>query len=133
MNSLKGQICDILNKDDIVLVKLACNDEIFSVLMLDLSSLNKLKKNQSIELIFKENELCFGSLTSSLSIGNSFEAKITKIIQGELLTQVFFDFKGSEISSIISKEKALNLKLSEGQIWLCFIAETNIILRTNYA
>ncbi|EIS1408284.1 molybdenum-pterin-binding protein, partial [Campylobacter coli] len=45
---------------------------------------------------------------------------------------IFFDFEGDEISSIIAKEKALELKLEEGQEWLCFVKENDIILKAIY-
>lgn len=64
---------------------------------------------------------------------NSFLAKITKIKKGELLYQVFFDFKGNELSSIITKEKALELEICENQEWLCFVKANDIVLRSHSA
>ncbi len=133
MNLLKGQICKLLNKDDIVIVKILCNNESFSVLMLDLKSLENLKTGTNVELLFKEHELCFGLANSLLSVENSFLAKINKIKKGEILYHVFFDFKGNELSSIITKERALELKICENQEWLCFIKANDIILRTSHA
>ncbi|HEF1394563.1 TPA: molybdenum-pterin-binding protein [Campylobacter jejuni] len=133
MNLIKGQICELLNQEDIVIVKILSKEVIFSVLMLELKSLENLKIGVSVELLFKEHELCFSASKTLLSVENSFLAKITKIKKGELLYQVFFDFKGNELSSIITKEKALELELCKNQEWLCFVKANDIVLRSHSA
>ncbi|EKE8956772.1 molybdenum-pterin-binding protein [Campylobacter jejuni] len=129
MNLIKGQICELLNQEDIVIVKILSKEVIFNVLMLELKSLENLKIGASVELLFKEHELCFSTSKTLLSVENSFLAKI----KGELLYQVFFDFKGNELSSIITKEKALELELCENQEWLCFVKANDIVLRSHSA
>ncbi|EPB0750426.1 molybdopterin-binding protein [Campylobacter jejuni] len=133
MNLIKGQICELLNQEDIVIVKILSKEMIFSVLMLELKSLENLKIGVSVELLFKEHELCFSASKTLLSVENSFLAKITKIKKGELLYQVFFDFKGNELSSIITKEKALELEICKNQEWLCFVKANDIVLRSHSA
>lgn len=133
MNLTKGQICELLNQEDIVIVKILSKEVIFSVLMLELKSLENLKIGVSVELLFKEHELCFSASKTLLSVENSFLAKITKIKKGELLYQVFFDFKGNELSSIITKEKALELEICKNQEWLCFVKANDIVLRSHSA
>ncbi|AHW91292.1 molybdenum-pterin-binding protein [Campylobacter jejuni] len=133
MNLIKGQICELLNQEDIVIVKILSKEVIFSVLMLELKSLENLKIGVSVELLFKEHELCFSASKTLLSVENSFLAKITKIKKGELLYQVFFDFKGNELSSIITKEKALELEICKNQEWLCFVKANDIVLRSHSA
>lgn len=86
----------------------------------------------SVELLFKEHELCFSASKTLLSV-EVFLAKITKIKKGKLLYQVFFDFKGNELSSIITKEKALELEICENQEWLCFVKANDIVLRSHSA
>ncbi|EJQ4785908.1 molybdenum-pterin-binding protein [Campylobacter jejuni] len=133
MNLIKGQICELLNQEDIVIVKILSKEVIFSVLILELKSLENLKIGVSVELLFKEHELCFSASKTLLSVENSFLAKITKIKKGELLYQVFFDFKGNELSSIITKEKALELEICKNQEWLCFVKANDIVLRSHSA
>ncbi|ADN90508.1 TPA: molybdopterin-binding protein [Campylobacter jejuni] len=133
MNLIKGQICELLNQEDIVIVKILSKEVIFNVLMLELKSLENLKIGVSVELLFKEHELCFSASKTLLSVENSFLAKITKIKKGELLYQVFFDFKGNELSSIITKEKALELEICKNQEWLCFVKANDIVLRSHSA
>ena len=133
MNLLKGKIHEFVNQEDIVIVKILCQDEIFSVLMLDLKSLTDLKIGAKVELLFKEHELCFTLPNSFLSVENSFLARIDKIKKGKLLYHIFFDFKGNELSSIITQEKALELQIHENQEWLCFVKANDIILKTIHA
>ena len=133
MNLIKGQICELLNQEDIVIVKILSKEVIFSVLVLELKTLENLKIGVSVELLFKEHELCFSASKTLLSVENSFLAKITKIKKGKLLYQVFFDFKGNELSTIITKEKALELEICENQEWLCFVKANDIVLRSHSA
>ncbi|EAI1889103.1 molybdenum-pterin-binding protein, partial [Campylobacter jejuni] len=44
-----------------------------------------------------------------------------------------FDFKGNELSSIITKEKALELEICKNQEWLCFVKANDIVLRSHSA
>ncbi|EHZ7346382.1 molybdenum-pterin-binding protein, partial [Campylobacter jejuni] len=48
MNLIKGQICELLNQEDIVIVKILSKEVIFSVLMLELKSLENLKIGVSV-------------------------------------------------------------------------------------
>ncbi|HEB7569412.1 TPA: molybdenum-pterin-binding protein [Campylobacter coli] len=132
MNILNGKIIELLNEGEIVIVKISIKEQIFKVLMLDLHSLQDLKIGTKIQVLFKEHELGFALPHSILSVENSFLAKIKSIKKGKILYHIFFDFKGDEISSIITKEKALELKLEEGQEWLCFVKENDIILKAVY-
>ncbi|EAI3388297.1 TPA: molybdenum-pterin-binding protein [Campylobacter coli] len=132
MNILNGKIIELLNEGEIVIVKISIKEQIFKVLMLDLHSLQDLKIGTKIQVLFKEHELGFALPHSILSVENSFLARIKSIKKGKILYHIFFDFKGDEISSIITKEKALELKLEEGQEWLCFVKENDIILKAVY-
>ncbi|HEH5491038.1 TPA: molybdenum-pterin-binding protein [Campylobacter coli] len=132
MNILNGKIIELLNEGEIVIVKISIKEQIFKVLMLDLHSLQDLKIGIKIQVLFKEHELGFALPHSILSVENSFLARIKSIKKGKILYHIFFDFKGDEISSIITKEKALELKLEEGQEWLCFVKENDIILKAVY-
>ncbi len=129
MNALNGKVIELLNEDEIVIIKISIKEQIFSVLMLDLNSLKELKIDTKIQMLFKEHELGFATPNSILSVENSFIAKIKSIKKGKMLYHIFFDFKGDEISSIITKEKALELSLKEGQEWLCFVKANEIILK----
>ncbi|HEC1743387.1 TPA: molybdenum-pterin-binding protein [Campylobacter coli] len=132
MNILNGKIIELLNEGEIVIVKISIKEQIFKVLMLDLHSLQDLKIDTKIQVLFKEHELGFALPHSILSVENSFLAKIKSIKKGKMLYHIFFDFEDDEISSIITKEKALELKLEEGQEWLCFVKENDIILKAIY-
>lgn len=132
MNILNGKIIELLNEGEIVIVKISIKEQIFKVLMLDLHSLQDLEIGTKIQVLFKEHELGFALPHSILSVENSFLARIKSIKKGKILYHIFFNFKGDEISSIITKEKALELKLEEGQEWLCFVKENDIILKAVY-
>ncbi len=133
MNILNGKIIELLNEGEIVIVKISIKEHIFKVLMLDLHSLQDLKIGTKIQVLFKEHELGFALPHSILSVENSFLARIKSIKKGKILYHIFFDFKGNELSSIITKEKALELEICENQEWLCFVKANDIVLRSHSA
>lgn len=130
MNILRGEVVELLSEGDIVVVKICIKERIFSVLMLGITSLSDLKIGNEVDLLFKEHELAFMSLSSKTSVENTFEAKITGLKKGKLLWNVEFDFEGLKLYSIISALKAEELKLKENELWLCFIKANDITLRT---
>ncbi|HEH6153905.1 TPA: molybdenum-pterin-binding protein [Campylobacter jejuni] len=133
MNILNGKIIELLNEGEIVIVKISIKEHIFKVLMLDLHSLQDLKIGTKIQVLFKEHELGFALPHSILSVENSFLARIKSIKKGKILYHIFFDFKGNELSSIITKEKALELEICKNQEWLCFVKANDIVLRSHSA
>lgn len=130
MNILRGEVVELLSEGDIVVVKICIKERIFSVLMLGITSLSDLKIGNEVDLLFKEHELAFMSLSSKTSVENTFEAKITGLKKGKLLWNVEFDFEGLKLYSIITALKAEELKLKENELWLCFIKANDITLRT---
>ncbi|KAA6233953.1 molybdenum-pterin-binding protein [Campylobacter sp. LR291e] len=129
MNILVGEVVELCNEGDIVIARLSVNEVVFSVLMIDLLSLDNLAVNNKIEMLFKENELFLADLNSKLSVENTFKAKIIKIVKGKLLWQVFIDFQGLTLSAIVTTKKGEEMVLKEGEEKLCFIKENDITLR----
>lgn len=105
MNLIKGQICELLNQEDIVIVKILSKEVIFSVLMLELKSLENLKIGVSVELLFKEHELCFSASKTLLSVENSFLAKITKIKKANFCIRYFLILKVMNFLVLSPKKK----------------------------
>ncbi|MCH5336609.1 MAG: molybdenum-pterin-binding protein [Campylobacter sp.] len=130
MNVLRGEVVELLNEGDIVIVKIRIKGRIFSVLMLGITSLSDLKIGKEVDLLFKEHELVFMSLTSKTSIENTFEAKISGLKKGKLLWNVEFDFEGLKLHSIITALRGEELGLCENDSWLCCIKANDITLRT---
>lgn len=130
MNVLRGEVIELLNEGDIVIVKIRIKGQIFSVLMLGITFLSDLKIGNEVDLLFKEHELAFMSLNSKTSVENTFEAKITGLKKGKLLWNVEFDFEGLKLYSIITALKGEKLELKENELWLCFVKANDIILRT---
>ncbi|KAA6234192.1 molybdenum-pterin-binding protein [Campylobacter sp. LR264d] len=129
MNILVGEVVELCNEGDIVIARLSVNKVVFSVLMIDLLSLDNLAVNNKIEMLFKENELFLADLNSKLSVENTFKAKIIKIVKGKLLWQVFIDFQGLTLSAIVTAKKGEEMVLKEDEEKLCFIKENDITLR----
>lgn len=111
-------------------LKFALKDEFLAFLMLGITSLSDLKIGKEVDLLFKEHELVFMSLTSKTSIENTFEAKISGLKKGKLLWNVEFDFEGLKLHSIITALRGEELGLCENDSWLCCIKANDITLRT---
>jgi len=129
VNVLKGKLLGFESKEDIVLAFIECEGEIFHIFMLDAETISGLKPPCELEMLFKENELCFSEIHNSLSVENTFVARIVHIKKGELFWNVSFDFKGKILNSLISAKKGEALKLYEEDLKLCFIKADAIVLR----
>ena len=129
MNVLRGEVITLLDEGDIVIVKIRIKTQIFSVLMLGISSLSDLRIGNEVDLLFKEHELGFMVLNSKTSVENTFLAHITHLKKGKLLWDVEFDFEGLKLHSIITAQRGEELGLLHKQSWLCFVKANDIILR----
>lgn len=118
MNILKGTIQAIRTQGELSHVSLCVQGETCGVLMLNAPSFAQI--GNLVALLFKETEVLLASPTSLVSASMAFVSPITRILKGQLLWQVFLDFKGTEISAIITKQagKVLDLKPSVACLWL---------------
>jgi len=124
MNRVSGVIKEIKKSGEIELVIVDTQDELFSALIL--SSIDNYKVGHKVSLLFKENEVMIATIESRVSARNSFVSKIIEIEEGEILANVTFDFYGSKISSIITKDALKDLTCNVGEEYRWFVKSNEI-------
>ena len=115
MNKLKGKIKDIHSSDNISLVHVDVDGDVFSSIVLEgKKGPANYKVNDNVALLFKETEVGLAKdMTGMISLRNRFKAVIKKIDKGSILAKVTLAYKACSIESIISAQSAVQMKLKE--------------------
>ena len=123
MNQLLAEITDIKTSDDLALVKMICEDEIFSSLII--SRDDSIAIGKKIWMSFKETEVMLRENTGEgISIKNRFKSTIKSLQKGKILCEVILNYKGHSITSIITTESCETLNLFIGK-------EVEALVKTN--
>lgn len=124
MNRVSGVIKEIKKSGEIEHIIIDTKNELFSALIL--SSIEPYEIGRRVELLFKETEVMVATIDSKVSARNSFVSKIIEIEEGEILANVTFDFYGSKISSIITKDALRDLACCVGKESRWFVKSNEI-------
>ncbi len=123
MNQILAEITEIKTSDDLALVSLQCEGNIFSSLIIHQEN-SYVKTGNSVYMVFKETEVMIGKNNSFLSIRNRFSSVIKSIQKGKILSEIILNFKEHSITSIITTESCEQLSLSVGD-------EVDALVKTN--
>ena len=117
MNKLAGRIVFIESSAQMSIVDVKIKGDIFSAVLLDVpGNCLYLKIGQPVEILFKETEVSVAkNLSGEISLRNRVRSPVKRVNSQGILTEVVFDYKGADISSIISTRSALRLKIKEGE------------------
>ncbi len=122
MNKLQGTIVNIESSEQMSIVEVDVKGDIFSSIVLETpTTAAYLKIGARVTLLFKETEVSIAkNLSGRISIRNRAQSSVKKIEKREILTTVILDYKGREITAIISTKSAnrLELKKDEDVEWL---------------
>ena len=115
MNKLKGKIKDIQSSENLSIVHVDVDGDVFSSIVLEgKKGPSNYKIKDNVILLFKETEVGIAkNLTGMISLRNRFKSTIKKIDKGPILTKVTLNYKNHTIESIISTKSANQLKLKE--------------------
>ena len=123
MNQLLGEITEIKTSDDLALVKMICEGESFSSLII--SRDDSLTIGKKVWMSFKETEVMLRENTGEgISIKNRFKSTIKSLQKGKILCEVILNYKGHSITSIITTESCETLNLFIGK-------EVEALVKTN--
>jgi molybdopterin-binding protein len=130
MNILPGQIHDFEVCESISLVKIKCEDQLLSSIIIESPKTAKyLKKGSPIRVLFKETEVIIGKTDSiEISLQNKLPCTITEIKKGSLLSRVSLAFDKHEIRSIITSNAVEKLDLRPGMLVLAMIKTNELML-----
>ena len=130
MNILPGKIYDFEVCEDLTLVKVQCNDQVLSSIIIESpETVSYLSKNSPIKVLFKETEVIIGKESDfEISLQNQLPCIITEIKKGMLLSRLSLSFGDHEIRSIITSNAVRNLKLAVGMSVLAMIKTNELML-----
>ena len=130
MNKIQAKIINIKKESNAALVKLQDkHDNIFSVLMLDFDN-NDINIGLVCDIIFKESEVMVAHTQSvNLSARNKFEGKVQNIEEDSIFARISFDFYGTNINSLITKEARKDLNINVGDTFIWFVKSNELILQ----
>ncbi len=115
MNKLQGKIVNSQSSDNLSIIHVDVDGDIFSSIVLEGKkgpSNYKLKDN--VTLLFKETEVGIAkNLSGMISLRNRFQSRIKKIDKGPILAKVAMKYKDQIIESVISTQSAEQLTLKE--------------------
>lgn len=122
MNKLQGIITGIRSSENISIVSVDVNGDVFSSIVLEGTKIPlKYKVGERVTLLFKETEVGIAkNLTGSISFRNRFRSVIRKIERSLILTKVTMEYKSHAIDSVITTQSVveLNLQDSDQVEWL---------------
>lgn len=130
MNKIQAKIINIKKESNAALVKLQDkHDNIFSVLMLDFDN-NNINIGLVCDIIFKESEVMVAHTQSvNLSARNKFEGKVQNIEEDSIFARISFDFYGTNINSLITKEARKDLNINVGDTFIWFVKSNELMLQ----
>ena len=115
MNKLKGKIVNIQSSDNISIIHVDVDGDMFSSIVLEgKKGMMNYKIKDNVTLLFKETEVGLAKdLTGLISLRNRFKAAIKKIDKGPILAKITLNYKTHTIESIISAQSTNQMKLKE--------------------
>ena len=117
MNRLRGQISGIETNGHVSLVDVAVNGDTFVAILLESpDSAPYLTVGNEVEVLFKETEVSLAkNLSGMISLRNRIRGKVLHIRRGEILSEVVLDYRGRQVTSIITSRSIARLDIQEGE------------------
>ena len=117
MNKLKGIILQVNSDEHMSIVEMLVNDITLKTIVIETpSSAPFLKTGNKINILFKETEVSIATdYSGKISLQNRMDCKIRALNKGRLLSTISLDFKGMDITSVITSAavEQLNLKIND--------------------
>ena len=135
MNKLKGKIDDIQSSDNISIIHVNVDGDVFSSIVLEgKKGPTNYKIKDSVTLLFKETEVGIAKdLSGMISLRNRFKANIKKIDKGPILAKITMNYKGHTIESIISAQSTIQMKLKDKEEVEWLVKTNEVTLMKNPA
>lgn len=129
MNKLKGIVKEIKTCNEIAQISIEVNEKFtFTSMMIDANQFY-LNIGDIVDILFKETEVLVATTSSKVSAKNAFISKVTHIDKGQILSQIFFDFDGFCVSSIISSSSVDSLVIEKDYEFLWFIKANEVTIQ----
>ena len=135
MNKLKGKIVDIQSSDNLSIIHVDVEGDVFSSIVLEgKKGPTNYEIKDSVTLLFKETEVGLAKdLTGMISLRNRFKANVKKIDKGPILAKITLNYKNQTIESIISAQSANQMKLKDKEEVEWLVKTNEVTLMKNPA
>ncbi|HED06768.1 MAG TPA: tobe domain protein [Ignavibacteria bacterium] len=130
MNVLIGKIEKVNSNDYMSIIEMSANNELLKTIVIETPSTAPfLKTGNKIKIMFKETEVSLAkNFSGGISLQNKLKCNIKEIKKGKLLSNILLDFKGIEITSIITSSAVDQLKLKTNDTVTALIKTNEIII-----
>lgn len=116
MNILRGHITRIVSNDHLSQVDVEIMGDIFTATLLETADdASYLKVGNRVDVLFKETEVSLAKgLSGLISLRNRVMTTVKLLRSGVILSEVVLDYRGQQISSIITTGSILRLNIKVG-------------------
>lgn len=131
MNKIKVRIKNITKSSLCAFIKLESleSNAVFSSILLDFDG--RFTLGSECNAIFKENEVFIADKNyHKISARNRFISPITAIECDDIFARIFLAFEGQTITSLITREAALELDLKIGEEVLWFVKSNEVMIES---
>ena len=130
MNRVRGEIVEILSAEHLSLVDVAVGpDRLSAVLLASLDEEPLLRVGQQVDLCFKETEVGLSKdLQGRISLRNRLPVKVEEIRRGVILSEIWLDYRGQVLRSVITSRSAERLELRPGDLLEALIKSNEVAI-----
>ena len=116
MNKLRGRITHIESNDHVSLVDVEVSGDSFTATLLETpEDAAYLQVGNTVEVLFKETEVSLAKgLSGLISLRNRMNTTVKQVRGGVILSEVVLDYRGQQISSIITTRSILRMAIKAG-------------------
>ena len=116
MNKLRGRIICIESNDHVSLVDVDVGGDIFTATLLETpDDAPYLKEGHVVDVLFKETEVSLAKgLSGLISLRNRVNTTVRQVRSGVILSEVVLDYRGQQMSSIITSGSIKRLDIKPG-------------------
>jgi len=115
MNKLNGVIAQVKASDNMSIIKVDIDGDIFSSIVLEGKKMPaNYKVKDNVTVLFKETEVGLAkNLSGMISLRNRFKARIVKIDKGPILARIVLKYRDNRVESVISAQSCEEMLLAE--------------------
>jgi molybdate transport system regulatory protein len=116
MNKLRGRITRIESNDHVSLVDVDVSGDSFTATLLETpDDAAYLQVGNVVDVLFKETEVSLAKgLSGLISLRNRMQTTVKLVRSGVILSEVLLDYRGQQISSIITSRSIRRMDIKPG-------------------
>lgn len=132
INKIQGVIEQVTTDGHVSLATITAGEDTFTALAYTTpANAEWLQSGKTVGLEFKAGDMAIAkSFSGEISIRNYFQATVTGVEAGNVLTEVILDYKGQTLYAVITNNAATALELKEGDAVTGLVKSTE--LAVNY-